>query len=142
MTRREMFFGSTALAVGTLAAKAAAQQHEHHAGTAANQNLITTASNCVSAGEVCMHHCHEVAAKGDHSLIVCAERVNELIAACTALRSLAAQSSSFLPKYAKLTSEVCKSSEAECRKFEKLHPECKACADACVACITECSRVA
>jgi Cys-rich four helix bundle protein (predicted Tat secretion target) len=124
------------------AAKAVGMQHEHHAGSTINQGLVTTASNCVSTGEVCLNHCHEMLAGGDKSFAACARSVNELIAACAALRSLAAQNSPFVPKYAKLTAEVCKSCEAECRKFEKNHAECKICADACAACIAECVKVA
>lgn len=142
MERREVLIGGGAAAVGILARDAFGMQSEHHTHSIINQGLVTAASNCVSTGEICMNHCHEVSVKGDNSLAQCAKSVDELIAACAALRSLAAQNSSFVPKYAKLTSEVCKSSEVECRKFEKNHIECKTCADACAACIAECAKVA
>lgn len=142
MERREVLLACSAVAAGVLSGKAFAMQGEHHAHTAINQSLLTAAGNCVSTGEVCMNHCFEVSAKGDNSLAQCGRSVDELIAACAALRSLTAQNSSFVPRYAKLTAEVCKSSEAECRKFEKNHVECKACADACAACIAECAKVA
>ena len=142
MERREVLLGGGALAAGILAGDAFAMQGDHHTHTTTNQSLVTAASNCVSTGEICMNHCHEVALKGDTSLVQCARSVNELIAACAALQALTAQNSSFVPRYAKLTADVCKSSEAECRKFEKNHVECKTCADACVACIAECAKVA
>lgn len=142
MQRRQILLGASATALGALASKSFAMQHEHHDHSTVNQELVTTASNCISTGEICLTHIHEVMATGDKSLAECGRKVNELIAACTALRSLAAQKSSFVPKYAKLTTEVCKSSEAECRKFAKEHPECKECGDACLACIAACNKVA
>lgn len=142
MKRRDILLGSGAAVVAALTHDALGVQKEHHTHSPINQGLVTSASNCVTLGEICLDHVHEVLAKGDSSLGECARSVSELIAACTALRSLAAQNSSFVPKYAKLTAEVCKSSEAECRKFEKSHAECKACADACAACIAECAKVA
>ena len=141
MKRRDILLGSGGTVLAVLADKAFPLQKEHHAHPPINQGLVTSASNCVTIGEICLNHIHEAVANGDNTLAECARSVNELIAACTALRSLAAQNSSFVPKYAKLTAEVCKSSEAECRKFEKSHTECKACADACAACITECAKV-
>jgi len=141
MKRRDIFLGTGAAALAVLAKEALAMQKERHIHSPINQGLVTSASNCVTLGEICLNHTHEVVAKGETALAECAKSVNELIAACTALRSLAAQNSSFVPKYAKLTAEVCKSSEAECRKFEKNHVECKACADACAACIAECAKV-
>jgi len=142
MERREMLIGCGVATLGVFAGEAFAGQHENHAHSTVNQGLITTSSNCVSTGEVCVNHCLAMLAQGDKSFAACARSVNDLIAACTALRSLAAQNSIFLPKYAKLTAEVCKSCEVECRKFEKDHAECKACADACAACIAECTKIA
>jgi Cys-rich four helix bundle protein (predicted Tat secretion target) len=142
MQRREILLGLGVSALGALAVDSFALQHEQHAHSSVNQELVTAASNCVSTGEICMNHCHDVMASGDKSLVECARRVYELIAACTALRSLAAQNSGYVPKYAKLTAEVCKTSEAECRKFAKDHPQCKECADSCLACMAACSKVA
>ena len=142
MERREMLVGFSVAALGVLAGEALAGQHDSHSHAAVNQGLITTSSDCVSAGEVCVNHCLTMLSQGDRSFTACARIVNDLIAVCTALRSLAAQNSSFVAKYARLTAEVCKACETECRKFEKDHAECKACADACAACIAECAKAA
>ena len=144
MDRRDLLVGVSAVAtvaVAKTAFGASPQPHQHMHGKAKYEALMDAASHCVSTGELCLDHCHEVLATGDKSLGECAKSVNELIAVCTALRSLSAQESKFLPKYAKLTMEVCKSCEAECRKVEKNHPVCKDCADSCTACAKECDRI-
>lgn len=68
-------------------------------------------------------------------------QVQELVIACEALAKLAAHDSEHLQTYARATIEVCETCEAECRKFEDKHVQCKDCADACVACMKECERV-
>jgi Cys-rich four helix bundle protein (predicted Tat secretion target) len=79
-------------------------------------------------------------AGGDKSLLECTATAREMTVVCDGLRTLAAQNSPHLAKYAKLAAEVCKDCEAECRKHEQ-HPSCKACADACAACAAECGKL-
>jgi Cys-rich four helix bundle protein (predicted Tat secretion target) len=110
-------------------------------GGAAHDSLIHTAGNCVVTGEVCLAHIHEMLAQGDKALAPCAKSVSELTAVCEALRSLAAQNAPALAKQAAVTMDVCNRCEAECRKHEKVHSQCKNCADACAACAVECKKV-
>ena len=146
MNRRDLLAGmGTVVAAAVVRAAVAAEpqphDHTHMHSMAKYQTLIDTASQCVNTGEICLDHCHLSLADGDKTLGECARSVSELIAACTTLRSLAAQESKFLPKYAKLTMEVCKSCEAACRKHEKAHAQCKDCADACAACAKVCDQI-
>lgn len=106
----------------------------------ANKALVTTASDCVSKGEVCLSHCHQLLATGDKSMGACAKSVNEMLAVCGALLSLAAQGAPSLSKLAGVAFDVCKRCEAECRKHA--HPPCTDCATACAACAAECKKIA
>jgi Cys-rich four helix bundle protein (predicted Tat secretion target) len=143
MERREFVTGLGVVAAAAAASSTFAQDHSQHShGAAPNQALINDASQCVSAGEVCLTHCQEMLAQGDKSLADCAKSVRELVTVCGGLRSLAAQNAAILPKYAGLAADVCKGCEAQCRKHESQHAVCKACADACAACYTECKKVA
>ena len=107
-----------------------------------NQTLINGASDCIKTGEACINHCLDLLAQGDKEMAACAKSVNELLAVCAALQRLATVDSKFLPKYAKVSAEVCEACEKECRKHEKKHKECKACADSCAACLKECKKIA
>lgn len=144
MDRRQALQGVVSLTAAGAAASAAAQpqQHHHHHGGGQYGALMEVAADCVNQGEMCLAHCHELLATGDKTLGECAKRVSELLAACTALRSLTAQDSRFVPQYAKLTMQVCDACEKECRKHETKHELCKSCAQSCAACSKECKRVA
>ena len=117
------------------------QHHAHHAGAGKYDAVMHSAAHCVMTGETCLDHCHQVLGEGDKSMAECARSVNELIAVCTALRSLAAQSAPRLPQMAKLALDTCLACEKECRKHEKKHEQCKACADACKECAAECRKL-
>ena len=138
MNRRQVLGG-----VGVLAVAAAAAQPGFSESTVgiANRALVDTASDCVSKGQVCLSHCHEMLATGDKSLGACAKSVSELLAVCGALVALAAQGAPSLPKLAAVAFDVCTRCEAECLKHAQ-HPPCKDCADACVACAAQCKKVA
>lgn len=141
MQRRQLLAGFGA-AAATAIPNAAAQSQPHHVhGTAAYQTLADKASDCVSKGEACLTHCHELLAQGDKSMASCAKSVREMLALCNALRSIASQGAPTLPKLAGVAMDACTRCEAECRKQE-MHAPCKACADACAACAAECKKVA
>lgn len=142
MERRQALQGVASLAaLATVTASAQQEKHQHHHhGAGKYSGLVDTAADCVKTGEECLTHCHELLATGDKTLGECAKRVSELMAACNALRSLAAQNSTFVPQYAKLTMEVCNACEKECRKHAK-HAQCNACADSCAACSKECKKL-
>jgi Cys-rich four helix bundle protein (predicted Tat secretion target) len=123
------------------AAADAHAHHHHHGGAGKYEAVMHSAAHCVMTGEVCLAHCHMVLAEGDKSMAECAKSVNELVAACTALRALAAQESPRLPALAKVVMDVCLACEKECRKHEKKHQQCKDCGDACKACAEDCRKV-
>ena len=141
MQRREMLGSLGALALAGVAASAAAQQggHHHHihAGPA-SASLLTAASECVRTGDICLAHCLVALADGDTAMAECAQSVNELLAACTALQKLVAQDSKYAKRTAALVMEICRDCEKECRKHEKKHSQCKDCGDACAECEKQC----
>jgi Cys-rich four helix bundle protein (predicted Tat secretion target) len=149
MDRREILIGAGAIAAVTAAQaafaaeKPAAQSHDHqhHHGKAKYQSLVDSAAHCVATGEVCLDHCVDVLQEGDKTMADCARSVNELIAVCAALRSLAAQDASGLKAMAKVALDSCKRCEDECRKHEKKHQACKDCGDACAQCAKECKKL-
>ncbi len=138
MNRRQVLGG-----VGVLAATAAAARQGLSGSTVGivDRPLVDAASDCVSKGQVCLSHCHEMLANGDKSMAACAKSVSELLAVCGALLALAAQGAPSLPKLAAVAFDVCTRCEAECLKHAQ-HPPCKDCADACVACAAQCKKVA
>lgn len=89
------------------------------------------------AGELCIRHCVRSMKAGDTSLADCLAAVPEMLATCTAAGTLTALQSRRLKDMLKVSLQVCETSEAECRKHAEKHPECKACAEACVACMKE-----
>lgn len=143
MDRREMLGSMGVLAMAAVAAQASAADHDHHHHHGAkNQALVDSASDCVKTGEACINHCLDLLAQGDKEMAACAKSVNEMLAVCAALQRLATTDSKFLKKYAVLAGEVCEACEKECRKHEKKHAECKACADSCAVCLKECKKIA
>lgn len=148
MDRRDVLLGLGAVTATAVAGGAFAQEPEHdhehmhhHAGTA-NLALIAATSECVAKSEICSAHCRELLADGDKSLGPCSKTTNEVLALCTALRSLAAQNAPTLPRLASVALGACTRCEAECRKHEKVHQVCKDCAEACSACAAECKKAA
>ncbi len=143
MQRRQMIGTAAGFAAAAFAVKASAQQdHAHHMHHGSPfQALVSSSGECVAAGEACLAHCLVLLADGDKAMAECAQSVNQLLAVCTALQKLAAQQSKFTKAFAKQALEVCTDCEKSCRKHEKKHAECKACADACAACAKECKAL-
>lgn len=141
MERRDMLIGVAALAAAGAAGAAEDHSHHHHRASG-NRAVLDAAADCVKTGELCLDHCHDLLAQGDKTLGECAKSVNELVAVCSTLRSLAAQDSRHFRRYAGLAMDVCKSCEEECRKHEKKHVQCRDCAESCAACARECRKLA
>jgi Cys-rich four helix bundle protein (predicted Tat secretion target) len=157
MERRELLMGGAALATAAFAnlglAAGQGEQHKHeeheheehdehmHHSSGKYKALVNSAADCVHIGEECLNHCLTMLSTGDKELGECSKSVNQLLATCDALMKLAAQESVYTPKMAALAGQVCKDCEAECRKHEKKHGLCKACADSCAACYKECQKV-
>ena len=146
MDRRDILRGLGTVTAAAVASSAFAQdqghEHMHHHGGAPRQALIDAASGCVSKADICLAHCHELLAAGDKSMGACTKTASEVLAICTALRSIAAQNAPSLARLASVALDSCKRCEAECRKHEKVHEVCKNCADACAACAIECKKAA
>ncbi len=142
MNKRELL--RTLGAIGAVGVPAAmlAQQSPHMHGAAPHQALVAAASDCAAKGQICLAHCYENLVEGDKSLGACAKSVEEMVVLCGALTSVAAQNAPSLPKLAAVVLDACRRCEAECRKHENEHSQCKNCAEACVACAAECKKVA
>ena len=147
--RRQILKGAsavaaTALAVTSFGSSALAEDHgthqHHHMNSAKNIALAKALHECVAESEVCINHCLDMFKTGDTTLANCAITVQETMAFCAAHAKLASYDSPFLKKMSVLGLEICAACEKECRKHEK-HPECKACADSCTACIKACKAI-
>ena len=143
MNRRDAFAGAGTLLMAAMASEAAAQgmAHDHshmHMHGSPRQDLINATSDCSAKAQVCLAHCVVLMGEGDKAMAGCAQAVNQTIALCNALQSLAAQESSLVPALAKVTLEACQACEKECRKHADKHVQCKDCAESCVACIKAC----
>jgi len=136
MNRRALLsatLGATALVVGGV--RALAQQGHDHSGHGIQYpEVAATAGWCVLKGQECIDHCITVMKTGDVSLADCMRSVEQLVAACNALRVLTISDWKDLRKFAKAVQSVCESCETECRKHER-HAPCKACAESCADCI-------
>jgi len=145
MNRRELLQSAAALTVAAATISvSAAEDHNHHhdhGGGSKYLPLLNAASDCVAKGEVCIAHCLELLGEGNKSMAACAQSVNQMLALCGALRTLAAQQSTHTVSLAKVALAVCTDCEKECRKHENEHAECKACADSCAECISQCKAV-
>ena len=140
--RRELLtlLGGTVLCLG-VQGTFAQDDRDDNSDLVSNPSLFQASVACSRAAERCVSHCVEMLAQGDKSFIVCARNSREVLVVCNALRGLAAQDSPHLAQFTRLSAEICRSCEAECRKHLH-HSTCKACADACSSCAAECSKFA
>jgi Cys-rich four helix bundle protein (predicted Tat secretion target) len=151
VTRRSMLAAGLAAGAGVaIAASSASAEEEHkghdkhegHAhGEVPHQALIDTALDCINRGEVCVNHCILMLGKGDTSLKDCLHTVQAMLPLCPAMVRLAAMNSEHLREFSKVFLDICTDCEKACRKHENDHAECKACAEACAACIEECKKL-
>jgi Cys-rich four helix bundle protein (predicted Tat secretion target) len=124
---------------GAAGGTAVLAQHGHHHGggsTIQHHKLAATAGDCVLKGQECVDHCINVIKAGDVSIADCMRSVEELIAACNALRVLTISNSKNLRVLARAVDAVCQTCEIECRKHER-HEACKICGESCLACSKE-----
>ena len=146
MNRRELLgvaIGGASLAIAAdtaLAEEHGQTEHMGHTAHVQHPKLSEAARNCVSAGDLCMSHCLAIFATGDTSLAQCAKSVYQMSAVCEAIARLAAANSEHLPALARVAHATCVDCEKECRKHEKEHEICKACADSCATCAEECKK--
>ena len=150
MDRREMLKGAAgglilaAAGNAVFAAEKTKQPDIHqHAHGKKYQSLIDAASDSVKKGQACLSHGLEIFSQGENKgMAICAMRVSDMVAACTAIGQLASNNSPQLPKMAKVVMDICKDCEKECRKFEKEEEICKETAESCVVCFNECKKIA
>lgn len=146
MDRRDSLLTLAGASLAAFASQAAANSHQHHNihhghGQTQHDALVAAASKCISTGEACLAHCLVLLAEGDKPMAACAQSVNETLAICTALRSLAGQQSNHTPAMAKVALDACLECEKECTKHADKHAECKACMEACADCAKECKKL-
>ncbi len=142
MNRRDLLgvtIGGAALAL-TANKVLAADEHEGHREHMAHPMLAEAARHCVETGDACLSHCLALFVDGDTSVAKCAKSVYQMSAVCQSLARLASANSDYLPAFAKLARDICLDCEKECRKHEKEHEPCKACAESCAACAEECKK--
>ncbi|EPG75392.1 hypothetical protein LEP1GSC058_2090 [Leptospira fainei serovar Hurstbridge str. BUT 6] len=72
----------------------------------------------------------------------CLKSVEETVALCNAFIKIASLNSASSTKIAAICLNVCDSCAKQCDKHADHHEECKACADACKACIVEFKKLA
>ena len=88
--------------------------------------LKAAAKNCVDVGDVCLKHLRTTRA---------------MLVVTTAMAGFAEQDAKHLKALAKVCLDVCTDCEAECRKHESHHVECKNCVQACVAMIVQVKKL-
>lgn len=143
MNRREALLSGAALVAAAFVghAQAAEMEHHHHAAMA-NAGLVAATADCIQKGQVCQSHCLQLLGQGDKEMAACAKSVNQMLALCGALQSLANQESAYLPRLAKIAMDACNQCEDECKKHADKHEACKACGKSCNACAKECKKIA
>jgi Cys-rich four helix bundle protein (predicted Tat secretion target) len=150
VNRRNLIGLVGAAAVATagriVAAESAAQpvahdHHDHGGASGAYDALVATTTECINTGEACLDHCLALLGQGERDLVQCARTVQSTIAACTALRQLAAVNSPRVKEFARLVALVCEDCKAECHK-QSAHAPCKKCEEACEACAKACRAIA
>jgi Cys-rich four helix bundle protein (predicted Tat secretion target) len=99
--------------------------------------LVAATSNCVTTGDACL----TLLGQGDKELGACARTVRDTIAACTALRELAAANSPHVAALGKVGAAMCLGCKIECDKLSK-HQPCRDRGEACAQCAKECNKVA
>jgi Cys-rich four helix bundle protein (predicted Tat secretion target) len=116
--------------------------HKHSHAQNKYQSLIDAAADSVKNGQACLSHGLYMLSEREYKeMAICAMRVSDMVAACTALGQLATYNSPNLIKMAKVVMDICKDCEKECRKFEKEEEICKKTADSCVNCFNECRKI-
>ena len=76
--------------------------------------LEDSTSHCVSTGDACMRHCLGMLSMKDTSMAGCTNAAYQMMAACGALRTLAAVNSPYVPALAKVIAQVCADCQKEC----------------------------
>jgi Cys-rich four helix bundle protein (predicted Tat secretion target) len=132
-SRRSLLAGAgVLLAQGALAGPTWAQATAKSGpAKSAQQAIVEATKRCETVGNVCLKHCRRLTRLGDKSLAECMRSVSIMLPVCVATNRLAQQDAKRLQDLAKVCADICRDCEAECRKHEFHHVECKRCAEAC-----------
>jgi Cys-rich four helix bundle protein (predicted Tat secretion target) len=103
------------------------------------KDVQEAAGHCVETGKDCLRHCFGMLSMGDSRMAGCTAAAYQLIAACSALQSLAAVNSAHAAHFGRVVTKICLDCEKECKKFTDI-AECVACSDTCKACAEECHK--
>lgn len=106
-------------------------QHDHAKHATANPQLLDALATCITRSEQCIWHCLVTFQEGDNTLAVCAQKVHETIAICTAMATVVASNSSYARDLARVCMAACQDCSDECEKHAKTHQECRACMESC-----------
>jgi Cys-rich four helix bundle protein (predicted Tat secretion target) len=144
ISRRELLVGAgavgTALLSGAvLAGDAPGHRHEDHAPK--NPDLLNAVNNCIDKAQQCIAHCLVAFQEGDTTLADCARKVNEMTPICRAFSYQLAGNSPYVKALSAVCAQACKDCEAECRKHEDKHVECRDCAEACAQVVAAIDRL-
>lgn len=154
---RRNFVKATAASAGTFIMGAAlADDHKHHEhgkkieikdgiSKKSAKKLIETTEDCIEKGRACLNHCTRELAKGNTMMAKCNSTIQDMLAACEALNTLAHSNTlnkAAFKKFAASCSEICKICHDECKKHAKMHDECEECMESCKDCIEACKDIA
>jgi Cys-rich four helix bundle protein (predicted Tat secretion target) len=134
--RRSLLAGAGALVAGVgLAGAVGAQTSmaKTSPSKSPHQAVVEATKRCETVGNACLRHCQRLTRLGDKSLADCMRSVSAMLPVCVAMNRLATQDAKRLKDLAKVCADICRDCEAECRKHEFHHVECKRCAEACAA---------
>jgi len=145
--------GAKLLGLGSLAPALHAQQTQANpkpAGKPLNKaalsEVVKAAADCIRTGDACLAHCARELRAGNKEMANCNERVQDVIAMCSALLKLASAESEYAVRLATVCADVCKSCKDACAEHQDhfahgMHLECKACMESCQACETACRKL-
>jgi Cys-rich four helix bundle protein (predicted Tat secretion target) len=149
--RRRILMGAGSIAIGltgVLTTQVSAQTSKPPAARGgvkspapAHPSVVDAAKRCGKVGDICLRHCVRLTRAGDNSIADCMRAVRAMLPVCSTMVALASQDAARLKDYAKVCADVCSDCEAECRKHEFHHVECKNCAEACAALVKECKSL-
>ena len=140
VSRRTLLQGAALLATGLAASRGMAAEHDHAAMTG-HMALIEAALHCKRDGLACMQHLQALLVAGDTSLANCLAGVNDMLAICEPLITMASNHSTNLPALAAVAAAISEECEAVCRTHAAEHAQCATLADSCAACARECAAV-
>lgn len=110
--------------------------------TAEMKKASVAALRCAVLGETCLEHCIRSLSSGSTMMAECAKSVQQMIALCRAVASLAAMGSPFAKEVAAVCARACAECRSVCEKHAGHHVECKECAESCAECETLCLALA